>query len=179
MPIACLALAALAAIAVDQAHGRHVALVAALLVAVDLRAGVTLYDPLTADRDERALAAVRAAPQGRLLELPVLLPDAYAGSVYLFDTMDARRERPLGYSTAAPAEAVRTARRLRAAGCSGTQDDVRRLLGRLGVRVVVTHPELVRRPEAAGSCPTRMQRLVASAGYRIVGRGRSLIVRAR
>ena len=179
MPIACLALAALAAHAVDYVRWRHAALVAALLVAVDLRAGVGLYDPLTATLDERALAAVRSAPPGGALEIPVLLPDAYAASVYLYDAMRIQRERPLGYSPAAPPDAVLTAEGLRSAGCVGTVDLTRRLLRGVGVRVVVVHPELLRRPEAVGSCPGRMQRLVASAGYRIAGRGRVLVVRER
>jgi hypothetical protein len=42
----------------------------------------------------------------------VLPPDAYAGSVYLYYAMQAPRERPLGYSTSAPPEAFRAARRL-------------------------------------------------------------------
>jgi len=55
---------------------------------------------------------VAAAPPGRLLEVPPLPPDSYAGSVYLYYAMQAPRERPLGYSTSAPPEAFRTARAL-------------------------------------------------------------------
>jgi hypothetical protein len=47
-----------------------------------------------------------------LLEVPVLPPDSYAGSVYLYYAMQAPRERPLGYSTAAPQKAFRTAGKL-------------------------------------------------------------------
>ena len=82
-----------------------------MLVAVDL--WVPLYDPLVADEDNPVYDRVAEAPPGRLLELPVLPPDAYAGSVYLYYSMQAPRERPLGYSTTAPPSAVAAARALR------------------------------------------------------------------
>ena len=82
MPIACLALAGLLAFAVERVPWRHAALVAAALVAIDLRAGVELYDPLTAGEDDPAHAVVRTVGPGRYLEVPVYAPDAYAGSVY-------------------------------------------------------------------------------------------------
>ena len=71
-----------------------------------------LYDPLNADEGNAVYDRVAAAPPGRLLELPVLAPDVYAGSVYLYYAMQAPRERPLGYSTAAPPAAFRVAREL-------------------------------------------------------------------
>ncbi len=112
LPIACLCLAALAAHAIacvseTQARSRLVAVVAALVVAADL--WVPLYDPLNADEDNPVYAQVADAPAGRLLELPPLPPDAYAGSVYLYYAMQAPRERPLGYATSAPPAAFRTA----------------------------------------------------------------------
>jgi hypothetical protein len=115
LPIACLCLAALAAAAIacvteTQARSRLVAAVACVLVAVDL--WVPLYDPLIADEDNAVYAQVADAPPGRLLELPVLPPDAYAGSVYLYYALQAPRERPLGYATSAPPEAFRVARQL-------------------------------------------------------------------
>jgi hypothetical protein len=128
LPIACLCLAALAAAAVacvsqTQARSRLVAALALVLVAADL--WVPLYDPLNADPDNLVYEQVAAAPPGRLLEIPVLPPDAYAGSVYLYYAMQAPRERPLGYATSAPPAAYRAARALPDAA-----DD-------LGVRVVV------------------------------------------
>ena len=81
-----------------------------MLVAADL--WVPLYDPLVADEDNAVYAQVADAPPGRLLELPVLPPDAYAGSVYLYYAMQAPRERPLGYATSAPPAAFRVAREL-------------------------------------------------------------------
>jgi hypothetical protein len=115
LPIACLCLAALAAAAIacvseTQARPRLVAAVAVVLVVADL--WVPLYDPLNADEGNAVYARVAAAPPGRLLEVPPLPPDVYAGSVYLYYAMQAPRERPLGYSTAAPPEAFRVAREL-------------------------------------------------------------------
>lgn len=115
LPIACLCIAALAAAAVacvpvTQARARLVAAVALALVVADL--WVPLYDPLVADEDNAVYARVADAPPGRLLELPVLPPDAYPGSVYLYYAMQAPRERPLGYSTSAPPSAFRAARGL-------------------------------------------------------------------
>jgi hypothetical protein len=108
---------------------------------------VPLYDPLNADEGNAVYARVEAAPPGRLLEVPVLAPDVYAGSVYLYYAMQAPRERPLGYSTSAPPVAFRTARLLEEARGG------RALLRRLGVRVVVEYRDgvptsLVRPPSA-------------------------------
>ena len=117
LPIACLCLAALAAVAVAcvsetqaRSRSRLVAAVACLAVAADL--WVPLYDPLVADEDNPVYARVADAPAGRLLEVPVLPPDAYAGSVYLYYSMQAPRERPLGYATSAPPAAFAAARQL-------------------------------------------------------------------
>jgi hypothetical protein len=136
LPIACLCLAALAAAAVacvseTQARSRLVAAVAAVVVAADL--WVPLYDPLIADEDNAVYDQVADAPPGRLLELPALPPDAYAGSLYLYYAMQAPRERPLGYSTSAPPEAFRVARELP----QGAE--------RLGVTVVVGYRDGVPR----------------------------------
>jgi hypothetical protein len=138
LPIACLCLGALAAAAIacvpgTQSRARAAALAAAagLVVAADL--WVPLYDPLVADEDNAVYAQVRDAPPGRLLELPALPPDAYAGSVYLYYAMQAPRERPLGYATSAPPEAFRVARRLPA----GSNE--------LGVTVVVGYRDGVPR----------------------------------
>ena len=70
---------------------------------------------------------------GRLLEVPVLPPDAYAGSVYLYYAMQAPRERPLGYATSAPPAAFAAARTLPEAARE------------LGVSVVVKYREGVPR----------------------------------
>ncbi len=132
LPIACLCLAALAAAAIacvseTQARSRLVTVVAVVLIAADL--WVPLYDPLNADEGNAVYGRVAALAPGRLLEVPVLPPDSYAGSVYLYYAMQAPRERPLGYSTAAPQEAFRAARELPAAARE------------LGVTVVVEYTE--------------------------------------
>jgi hypothetical protein len=132
MPIACLAVAALAAFAVARLRWRAAPLLALVLVAVDLRAGVTAVRPTAADEENRAYAAVSTAPLGRLLELPVYAPDRQEASVYLYYAIQAPRERPAGYSTVAPKEAVRVTRELQP--CT----DVRSL-AELGVRLLAVH----------------------------------------
>jgi hypothetical protein len=138
LPIACLCLAALVAFAVerlsvDATQARFRAFAAAALVVIAADLWVPLYDPLVADEGNGVYAEIADGPPGRLLELPPLPPDAYAGSVYLYYSMQAPRERPLGYATAAPPEAFATARAL------ARDPDDRALLRRLGVRYVVDH----------------------------------------
>jgi hypothetical protein len=132
MPIACLALAALAALAVARLPWRGAALAALLLIALDLRLGVTAVRPTPADEKNRAYSALRDAPLGRLLELPVHPPDRHEASVYLYYAMKAPRERPAGYSTVAPSAAARVLRELRP--CPDVRD-----LGDLGVRLLAVH----------------------------------------
>jgi hypothetical protein len=127
MPIACLSLAGLVAAAADRL--RRPLLVAALLLALalDLRLGVTRYHPSAADPHNRAYAALADAGPGRLLELPVFLPDRQEGSIYLHYAMQAPRERPAGYSTTAPKAADEAIRRLRDDPCSSKTLGVRYL----------------------------------------------------
>ena len=132
MPIACLALAALVALAVSRLRWRFAPLIALVLVALDLRLGVTAVRPTAADEDNRAYATIRDAELGRLLELPVYPPDRQEASVYLYYAMQAPRERPAGYSTAAPKEAGAELRELRP--CPDA-----RHLGDLGVRLLAVH----------------------------------------
>ena len=132
MPIAGLAIAALAALGVARLRWRAAPVLALAFVALDLRLGVTAVRPTAADEDNRAYAAVRAAELGRLLELPVRAPDRQEGSVYLYYAMQAPRERPAGYSTVAPEEAERVLRELRP--CPDVRD-----LGDLGVRLLAVY----------------------------------------
>jgi hypothetical protein len=131
MPIACLALAGLAALALDQ---RGVVLVAAAmaLIAVDLRADVTAYRPTPADEGNRAYTTLGDRPGGRLLEMAVYAPDRQEASVYLYYAMQAPRERPAGYSTVAPKEAARVLRELQP--CADA-----RHLAELGVRYLAVY----------------------------------------
>ncbi len=106
LPIANLALAALAAVAISRllaASGRRAAATAAVLTA--LVAADLLVFPLGAsDADERneAYAALREEPDGRILELPLFEPGIHHGSVYDAYQLQAPRERPGGYSTLVP-----------------------------------------------------------------------------
>jgi hypothetical protein len=132
MPIACLGIAALAAFAVSQLRWRAAPVLALVLVALDLRLGVTAVRASAADEGNRAYAAIRAAPTGRLLELPIWAPDRQEASVYLYYAMQAPRERPAGYSTVAPNEAVALLRALRPC------PDARQLAD-LGIRLIAVY----------------------------------------
>jgi hypothetical protein len=128
LPVACLALAALAAVFLARLRWRWAAIAALPLLALDLR--VSAYRPLGSDESNPVYARLRAAPPGRVVEQPAYLPDRQEGSVYLYYALQAPRERPLGYSTTAPREADTVARRLRRK-LDGP------LLADLGVRYVV------------------------------------------
>jgi hypothetical protein len=143
MPVACLALAGLTAFAAARVAGafRQLVTVCYLLLvvalAVDLR--VNIYDAAAADRENRAYAALRAEPPGRLLEVPMLDPAVHLGSIYLWYDQEARRERPGGYSTIAPNEAARLALRLQELNCGDWRPGTDALLRSLGVRYVAFH----------------------------------------
>lgn len=124
LPLACLALAALLAVALRKARPWLVALVL-VLIAADLH--VPLYHATRADEGNAAAAAVRHARPGRLLELPTFEPDVHLNSTYLYYAMTAQRERPAGYSTTAPRPAYRTMRTLHALTCGTWSGDVTRL----------------------------------------------------
>jgi hypothetical protein len=132
LPIACLALAALLAFSLARARPWLVALVV-LPVAADLH--VRTYHAARADEGNAAYAALHDASAGRLLELPVFLPDVQLNSTYLYYDMVAQRQRPAGYSTLVRRPAFRTARRLRPLTCGTWSRDV----ARLGVRYIAVH----------------------------------------
>ena len=147
MPVACLALAGLAAFAVARvarAFPRQVTvcyLVLVLALVLDLR--VDVYDSAAAGPGKRAYAALRSEPPGRLLELPVLHPGLDLGSVYLYYDQVARRERPGGYSTVAPKRAALLALRLQPLNCGEWRPGAEALLRRLGVRYLAFHVGLL------------------------------------
>jgi hypothetical protein len=141
MPIACLCIAALAAFAV--ARSRRAVVVPALAVAlllVDLH--VRLYGASAADERNGAYAALRSAPAGRVLELPVFMPDLNYGSVYLYYDMQAPRERPAGYATVEPRAAYDLMRTLLSMNCGRVDGAQLAMLHRLGVRYVAIHRAL-------------------------------------
>jgi hypothetical protein len=131
MPIACLGLAALVAFAVQRVRAPWLVALALVALAVDLR-----FNAYEATAAGPGRAAVRGAP-GRVLELPVYLPDDNRGSAYLFDAMAAQRERPLGYALG-PDETDRLARELRPLTCGDWNGQESRLR-RLGVSSIVVH----------------------------------------
>jgi hypothetical protein len=106
MPIADLALAALAAVAIARIvarsgrRGGWAGAALLLLVAADL-----LVFPLGSAADDpgnKAYAALADEPAGRVLELPLFEPGIHYGSVYDYYQLQAPRERPGGYSTLVP-----------------------------------------------------------------------------
>jgi hypothetical protein len=154
LPIACLALAALVAFAVARSRRALVAALAVALLLVDLH--VHVYGASAADEGNRAYAALRAAPPGRLLELPVFLPDLHYGSVYQYYDMQARHERPAGYSTVAPRAAYDLLKSLLLLNCGRLDTKQFRELRRLRVRYVAVHRALFRyrRPPKEGPACT-------------------------
>ena len=143
MPVACLALAALLAYAVQRAGDRlprFAGAAAALVVAglfFDLHAD--LFAHSAPDSRNAAYAAVRQSPPGRVLELPVFLPDVHYGSVYMYYTLQAQRQRTGGYSTLATAADDEQQRALEPLNCGDWTHDRGAYLHRLRVTSVALH----------------------------------------
>jgi hypothetical protein len=129
MPVACLALAALVAVAVSRLEWPGVAAMAALLLVVELPLG--MFHETAADENSGAYAALRDEPPGRMLEVPVVGAGDQRASVYLYYLTQAPREHPSGYSTTAPIQAARELLAIRGSPC--------RNLPLLGVRYLVVH----------------------------------------
>ena len=163
MPIACLAIAGLAAVALARVPGRLAPLLAVPLLFVDLR--VDVFRPTAADPGNGAYAALRQEPAGRLLELPVILPQRHFGSTYLYYAMQAPRERPGGYSTVAPREAEDLARRLARLTC-GYWNGGGPLLERLGVRYVTVHDGVYEDSPVVPDCRLTARRGLRDHGFR-------------
>jgi hypothetical protein len=156
LPIACLALAGLAALALARLPAAA-ALATLALVAVDLRAGVELFEATEADAGNGAYAA--RPPDATLLELPVFLPDRQEGSVYQYYAIGAPGPRFGGYSTVAPPAADAALRELKPFECG------RRVAGYADA--VVVHRALYHdRPGCLGRALDLLQR----SGYREVAR---------
>ena len=129
MPVACLALAALVAMAVSRLQWPGTAAIVAALLLLELP--LDMFHEARAGEDNGAYAALRNEPTGRMLELPVYRSGDQRASSYLYYLMQAPREHPSGYSTTAPLEADRQLLELRRSPCSN--------LAVLGVRYVVVH----------------------------------------
>ena len=137
LPIACLALAALVAVAVSRLRWPGTAAMVALLLLVDLRTGP--FQATAAGEHNRAYAALRAQPAGRLLELPVFPAGEQDAAVYLYYRMQAPRAGPAGYTTTAPPRADAVLRELQANPCPR--------LAELGIRYLAVH---LNRPNPCG-----------------------------
>jgi hypothetical protein len=181
MPIACLALAALAALGFDfatQCHKRPspaavagLAAVAVVVLALDLR--VPVFGAVAADEPNAAYGAIRG--EGRLLELPVFRPDLHYGSVYLGYARQSPRERPQGYSTVAPQAAERLARELRGLSCGRGG-----VPARLGIRFVAVHRGLYAQSGFfAADCPDRAEAKLRADGWRLLARDGQIATYAR
>ncbi len=182
MPIACLALAALVAFALDAGlttlvvnHHKVVFAAATCLtlvvLALDLR--VPVFGAVAADRPSGAYAAMRG--DGRLLELPVFRPDLHYGSVYLGYARQSPRERPQGYSTLAPPAADRLARELRPLSCGRGK-----LPAGLGVRFIAVHRGLYAQSGFFGAgCADRAEAMLRARGWRLLSRDGPIVTYGR
>jgi hypothetical protein len=156
MPVACLAIAALVAFAVRflveaaasrglrgsaRLAGLAAAAVAVVAVTGDLH--VQALKASAADTGNKAYQALEGGRRaGRLLEVPVFLPDREDGSVYQYYDTGPRRQRPEGYSTTAPVAADVAARRLQGLNCGEWTPRLERTIRNLGVREIAFHAGL-------------------------------------
>jgi hypothetical protein len=113
-----------------------------LLVAADLT--VMPFAPTPADRSNEAYAAARRSSQDRILEVPSFEPGRQEGSVYDLYTLQARRERPTGYSTLAPEAAFDFYYRFGRLSCGIWLDGDRGRLDALAVEQLLFHRGLFR-----------------------------------
>jgi hypothetical protein len=156
LPLANLALAALAAVAaaalVARVRPGRRALAAGLLLA--LVAADLLVFPLRssrADPGNPAYAALDEAPPGRVLELPVFeRGKGQFGSVYQYYTLQAPRERPMGYALA-PDQTFDFTARYNRLDCGAWLPGDRQALARLGIRYVVWHGGLYEQSRTPGA----------------------------
>jgi hypothetical protein len=162
MPVACLALAGLVAFAL--ARIRVPVLVALLLAVLAFDLDVSAYGRSAADPHNRAYEAVRDATPGRLLELPVFTPDVHLGSVYMAYDMQARRQRPGGYSTLARKSADVTARELRPLNCGEAPRNG--ALDSLGIRYVAVHRGLYLASGIDPDCRAAAEAALRRRGFR-------------
>jgi hypothetical protein len=150
VPIADLALAALAAVAgafvverVRSGWGTVVAAALVVLVAADLT--VFPLHSSGADPDNESYGLLEGSPPGRVLELPILERGAgQLASVYLYYGMQAPRGRPVGYAAAPPKGAREFVERFNRLDCGIWLPGDEAELARLGIRYIVVHRGLYR-----------------------------------
>ncbi|MGH3017435.1 MAG: hypothetical protein ACRDLU_03565, partial [Gaiellaceae bacterium] len=175
MPIACLAIAALVAYAVDELTKAElprrvprqaivVACLAVVLLLADLR--VTTLEATVADQGNDAYAALRDEPPGRVLEVPVFRPGIHYGSVYLYYGTQVPRQRPQGYSTLAPVEADDLAKEFAPVNCGDWTGRPAELLKRLGITSVIFHEGQFRDNQAAPDTAAFAWDALVRHGYR-------------
>ena len=162
MPVACLALAALVAVAVSRLDWPGTAAMAALLLVVELPLG--MFNETAADENNGAYSALRNEPPGRMLELPVFRSGEQLASVYLYYLMQAPREHPSGYSTTAPLEADREL---------SSSDALRAETCRCSVSAT-SSPTTVGPTRAAGGCSPATARSRATDCADCIAAGRSM-----
>jgi hypothetical protein len=169
MPIACLAVAALVAVALTRV--RRQAIVVALLVVFAADAYVPVFGAVRPDAASPAYAALDEP--GRLLELPVIRPDIHYGSVYLGYARQSPRERPQGYSTTAPKRAGRWAEENRALSCGQGRFPA-------DIRFVAVHRGVYRQSGFFGAgCPAATERALEAQGFRLLARDGPISTYAR
>jgi hypothetical protein len=169
MPIACLAVAALVAVALTRV--RRQAVVVALLVVLAADAYVPVFGAVRPDAPSPAYAALTG--RGRLLELPVIRPDIHYGSVYLGYARQSPRERPQGYSTTAPKRAGRWAEEHRALSCGQGRYPA-------DIRFVAVHRGVYRQSGFfAAGCPAAAERALGAQGFRLLARDGPISTYAR
>jgi hypothetical protein len=186
LPIADLALAALAAFAVDALLRR---IAPRMVVAVSAGLAVLLVadlavQPLRASAADPHNTAYARLPQaGRILELPLFEPGIHYGSVYEYFELQAAREHPSGYSTLAPRRAFDFFFRLNRLNCGVWLGGDAAELRSLGIRSILFHRGLYAqagrpgawfawnglaahgfRPVVAGGAVTLLQRRPGRAG---------------
>lgn len=172
LPIACVCIAALAAYAIARLRPSNRLLQGAIavLVAADLLVTTRPFAAARADQGNAAYAAI--SEHGRLLELPVFLPDSHLASTYLYYDTQVAREHPSGYSTTAPKAADVTMRALRPLSCGAWPEG---LLARLGIRFVAVHRTLF----ARDTCRRAAERALRAHGFRPLGTDGAVAVFSR
>jgi hypothetical protein len=155
LPIADLALAALAALAVAEllrrAGTRAAALAALLFVLVALDLLVQPLSATAADPGNAAYRALAKAPPGRVLELPLFEPGVHYGSVYDYYQLQETREQPGGYSTLAPQEAFDFYVSHRRLNCGVWLPGEAENLARLGITRILFHRGLYAQAHRRGA----------------------------